>query len=201
MGPLSLSATDAHLTIVGSGFWIRVLARTVDTVIGLIIGFVVGICGVFTLAILQRFGVIDSGWQEVVRNGGIPISGLILSSLGSIFYHSSCEGFYGASLGKLVCGLRVLSDDGSPCDFEAAIIRSLAFLVDALVFGFVAYKCMKGSALNQRWGDKWARTVVVKQSQVPGSSRRSVDNFVFAFLLGVGVWGGLVFLEFIWRAY
>ena len=201
MEVLSVNAAGHRPTFVGAGFWIRVLARLLDSFLGIIMGTIVGIVGVLTLTILQRSGVIDSGWQEVVRSGGISISGFILSSLGSVFYHSSCEGIYGASLGKLVCGLRVLSDDGNPCDFEAAIVRSLAFFVDALFFGWIAYMSMEGSVLNQRNGDKWARTVVVKQSQVPGSSRRSVDNFVFAFLLGVGVWGGLVFLEFIWRAY
>jgi hypothetical protein len=44
---------------------------------------------------------------------------------------------------------------------------------------------MKGDPLQQRFGDKWAKTVVVKRSTVNGSEIPSGCMFVFVLALGL----------------
>jgi hypothetical protein len=52
MSILGLSILDTESVTVGAGFWIRALARVVDTVYGYALGAVAGVQGVIILAIL-----------------------------------------------------------------------------------------------------------------------------------------------------
>jgi uncharacterized RDD family membrane protein YckC len=90
----------------------------------------------------------------------------------------------GASLGKLACGLRVVSEESRPIGLSQAFKRSLAFYWDGLFFGLVGYSSMKKSELNQRYGDHWAKTLVIKSSEVPVESKRGWEMFALAFVMG-----------------
>jgi uncharacterized RDD family membrane protein YckC len=137
MSILGLSITDTKPVIQGAGFWIRALARTVDLAYGYLMGFFAGVFGAISLVILQNLSVVEHGWLARVSQGRWL---LILASLvGGIFYQTLGEGLCGASLGKIICGLRVLSEDCSPCGLKQAFIRSLAYYFDGLVFGVVGY--------------------------------------------------------------
>ena len=170
----------------GAGFWIRAGARMIDTMYGLALGFFVGVLAGICLVILDRAGWIAPGWQGRIK--GLNFPGFGLSLLGGILYHSLTEGLYGASLGKLVCGLRVVTEAGQPITVGKALLRSLAYLFDALFFGLVAYSSMKDSDLNQRYGDKWAHTVVIRSQDLPSGSRKGAEIFVLAFLMGSVCW-------------
>src|SRR5687767_10846833 len=85
----------------GAGFWIRVGARLIDAVYGIILGLFAGVLGGIALVLLDRAGLIEPGWQGRVQ--GLNIAGWALSLLGGFLYHSLTEGIYGASLGKLIC--------------------------------------------------------------------------------------------------
>ena len=78
----------------------------------------------------------------------------------SIVYFTIFEWLYGATLGKLILGLRVVKESGEPCDFRVSFVRALYRFIDGLFFGIPAYRSMK-SPLYQRIGDKKAQTVVV----------------------------------------
>lgn len=98
----------------------------------------------------------------------------------ALIFHTTFEGLFGASPGKILVRVRVLQEDGRPCTFQAAFVRNLAFFVDAFLFGLVAARAMESSPRAQRHGDRWARTVVVQSSAVPAASRRSPSLFVSA---------------------
>ncbi len=111
-----------------AGFGIRLLARLIDFVFIILISLVVVFfCGII-LFFLGSSGVITPGWQH--RLQGFSLITLAFSLLGSILYHSFCEGIHGATLGKFCCGIRVVREDGSPSHFKGALIRSLAYYVD-----------------------------------------------------------------------
>jgi uncharacterized RDD family membrane protein YckC len=78
----------------------------------------------------------------------------------NIVYFAVFETLYGATLGKLILGMRVVKDDGQPCDLGAALVRGGLLYIDGLFFGLVAYGNMK-APLYQRIGDRSARTLVV----------------------------------------
>jgi uncharacterized RDD family membrane protein YckC len=166
----------------GAGFGIRAGARMIDIVYGIVIGFFGGVFAGILLVLLEQGGLITPGWQG--RTGGVDLAGWGFSLLGTLFYHWLTEGMYGASLGKLLCGLRVVSEATRPIGFAQAFKRNLAFYWDGLFFGLVGYSSMNKSELNQRYGDHWAKTVVIKCSDVPAESKRSWEMFALAFVLG-----------------
>jgi uncharacterized RDD family membrane protein YckC len=70
----------------------------------------------------------------------------------------------GQSIGKRIMGIRVINiETGRPIkgDFGTAITRQVSLLIP--VFGFVD-ACMVLSSDRRRFGDKWAKTVVVKNT-------------------------------------
>jgi hypothetical protein len=70
-----------------------------------------------------------------------------------------------------------------------ALIRSLAYFIDGLVFGLVGYLEMTKTLMEQRHGDRWAKTLVVRRAQVPEASKRPGLRFFLAIALGSAVWG------------
>lgn len=166
----------------GAGFGIRAAARLIDAIYGLVIGLFAGVLGGIILVLLEQAGLIAAGWQE--RLGGLNLAGWGFGMLGTLIYHCLTEGIYGASLGKLSCGLRVVSETAQPIGLTQAFKRSLAFYWDALFFGAVGYSSMKQSELNQRYGDHWAKTVVVKSRDVPAQPKPGWEMFALAFFMG-----------------
>jgi len=199
MSFLSLGLTEAQPAIVGAGFWIRFLARALDTIYGFLFGYIAGFTGGVALAILQAHALVTPGWHQ--RLVASPASRIVLSLLGAVLYHTFCEGLSGASLGKLMCGLRVLSDDLTPCRLRPALIRSLAYYVDGLVFGVVAYLSMDKTPMRQRHGDHWAHTVVVKNSQAPETSKPSDLRLLAALAAGSSAWVLSIFVGVVWAGY
>ena len=70
----------------------------------------------------------------------------------------------GRSVGKIVMGLRVVSDDGGPERFRQVLFRALASLVEIwMLFGSPAVICSILSPKAKRIGDIFAGTVVVSE--------------------------------------
>jgi uncharacterized RDD family membrane protein YckC len=70
----------------------------------------------------------------------------------------------GRSVGKIVMGLRVVSDDGGPERFRQALFRALASLVEIwMFFGSPAVICSILSPKAKRIGDIFAGTIVVSE--------------------------------------
>lgn len=113
----------------------------------------------------------------------------LLSLFGFLLYSSICEGLHGSTAGKYLLGLVVLRDDGQPATYVQAVGRSFAFIIDGMFAGLVGYLSMKDSPLDQRLGDKWADTIVVRRSSAPAGVVRPPSRFVGVFLLALFVDG------------
>ena len=166
-----------------AGFWIRVAARLMDTAFtGLLAGFVgEGLRVVLILA--DRSDLISTNWEYPTRGLGLtPVACFVLAGF---LYRVFCEGLYGTTLGKLCCGLCVISEDGRPSTVKGAVIRNLAYILDSQFFGGVAYTSMKNSPLNQRYGDVWGRTAVIKSREVASETKRSLATLFLALGLGI----------------
>jgi uncharacterized RDD family membrane protein YckC len=162
--------------LVGAGFAIRALARVLDQGVQIFVAISGGCLGGVLLALLR--GAVSEGDPGPSTWGGVL--------LGSIAYHAICEAWHGATLGKLVCGLRVVSDRGERPTLVQALMRGVAYLADSLVFGLVAWSAMSTSPLQQRVGDKWAATVVVHAADEPAAARRTFATFLLVLALGAG---------------
>ncbi|MER5494629.1 RDD family protein [Streptomyces sp. NPDC002490] len=99
----------------------------------------------------------------------------------------------GRSLGKLVCGLRVVRDDGGPIRFRHALVRGAVGAVEILgTFGVVAMIASLVSARGRRVGDVLAGTLVVRErvpkavgGQLPPPPPWLVGRFAGVDLSGV----------------
>jgi uncharacterized RDD family membrane protein YckC len=145
------------------GFWPRAAARFVDALVGIAASFAAG----------SLYAALPQAMTSAipkVRFASLLTSALIGWVL-TIVGNAAAEAFGGATVGKLVLGMRVKMVDGSRCTPGAAFKRSLAYVWDAFFFGMVAYGSMKKTDYNQRTGDRWADTLVVRASAIPNGLR------------------------------
>ena len=77
------------------------------------------------------------------------------------------EWIFGATIGKLICDLRVVSVTGKRCSFGQSVKRNLLRIVDFFPFYLTGFIAAKLSPLRQRLGDQWAKTIVVKKDRRP----------------------------------
>jgi len=147
------------------GVGLRFLAFTIDSIIFGIIFFV----------FLKLFGskhIGGCGYGSHIgftfsKNGKKVFYGLCGFSAwfyyGIVFlYYAILEWKFGATLGKLLAGIRVIKTNGAPLDLKASIIRNILRLVDFLPsFYLVGAILIWTSKFKQRLGDKLANTIVV----------------------------------------
>jgi len=107
-----------------------------------------------------------------VQMGVSPWTGVLLALL-PFAYFTLMEGAFGATAGKMLLGLRVVKLDGSPIDWQEAIIRNLLRYIDEFVLYLVAAISVWTSPTRQRLGDRAAGTVVVRRAHaaVPAWTR------------------------------
>ena len=177
---------DGPPPIEGVGVARRVLARVIDVVVlQLAIGVgaaaaylaasvLVDSLGPGTAAAIERLAnASSSSWRGSWHDVALGLLGLTL-------LHTLCEGLHGSTIGKRVCGITVVSESGTPAGIRAGLKRSLGFLVDQIAFGLVGIHKILNSPLQQRVGDEWAHTVVVRSKALAPGSRRSGWRFVAA---------------------
>ncbi|WP_275464424.1 RDD family protein [Streptomyces noursei] len=71
---------------------------------------------------------------------------------------------HGRSLGKLICGLRVVREDGGPIRFRHALVRGAMGAVEiVMTMGVLASIASMVSARGRRLGDVFAGTLVVRE--------------------------------------
>lgn len=177
--------TDIGDIVEGAGFLIRLLARVID----LIAHYVVAFIAVVLIALVAGIVAAIMGISPdlvAARLRSQTLLGYAFAVLGSTAYHTVCEGMHGSTLGKLICGLVVVKEDGTHCGLLAAFERSLAILIDGLILGAPAAISMSDTSKRQRLGDRWAKTMVVKRPDLEGIMQlRSGLRFVIVFLGGV----------------
>lgn len=192
ISPFSSSGIQAPTA--GAGFWVRVGARVIDTIVHNIVWLVAAFLAGIAIGIYAMIAGISTS-QIFTKSDSTSLTGFILALLGSIFYHTISEYIYGASLGKLIFKIHVKNEEGQPISLKAAFIRSCAYFIDGFFFGLVAYENMRKSPLNQRLGDKWANSVVVERTKLSQVQLPPVWKFIMALILAVVVDGFIAVLS------
>jgi uncharacterized RDD family membrane protein YckC len=162
----------------GAGILIRGAARLIDLI-------------VVTVLIAVTFLAFGS---LLISSGAAPESfgnnwllRLVGTFAAATAYETLCEGLYGATIGKLLLGMVVIKDDGTPCDVRAAFVRSVGMIVDGLFFGLIGVMIMRQSPERKRRGDKRAGTMVVKRSQLASGQFQPSYPLSAAFPSAIGL--------------
>jgi uncharacterized RDD family membrane protein YckC len=93
---------------------------------------------------------------------GLPALAMVLATAA---YWILTEWFFGATIGKLICDLRVVSLTGKKCSLGQSVKRNLLRVVDFFPFYIIGFLAAKLSPLRQRLGDQWANTIVVRKGR------------------------------------
>lgn len=150
----SSAVAAPQLVYVGVGR--RLVAFIIDLIVLMIINGLVGF--IFHAGMTNVNGVIS-------YNSSGP--GAALQMFIPIVYYIILEAMWGATLGKMGLGIRVVKVDGSPIGWGGSIMRNLLCVIDGIPF-FVPY--LLGAILvwtsptRQRLGDRVARTLVVRRN-------------------------------------
>lgn len=90
----------------------------------------------------------------------LDTTGSLLTAIIGFGYWIVLEKQQGATVGKMVMGLKVTMEDGSPLTWGAAIVRNVLRIIDGLFLYLVGALIASQSPQKQRLGDKVAHTVV-----------------------------------------
>ncbi len=137
------------------GFWIRFAAKILD--------------GLIQNIILVPFALLFSPRISLIGRGGPPtpaeIATLVLVVLGgcvvSLCYNTSFLGKFGATPGKMVCGLKVLTPEGTPISYARALGRVAAEFLSRM-FCDVGYIIAAFDSQKRSLHDHIASTRVIK---------------------------------------
>ncbi|MEN9575020.1 MAG: hypothetical protein RL514_2875 [Verrucomicrobiota bacterium] len=111
-----------------AGFWIRLCAKFIDRVV---VGIPIGIgyaIAVTALGVFKRSGS-DAVGMLLLVNGIILLFAMVLT----VSYNAVLVGLWGTTLGKKVCGLKVIKTDGTKPSFGRACGRAGAEIISGMV--------------------------------------------------------------------
>jgi uncharacterized RDD family membrane protein YckC len=179
-----------------ASFGLRLAARLIDLLFGILIVFLANVASVLILGVLKARGHVP---PDVVFAGQLMTpAGIAGILVGALLYSVTAESVGGATFGKILLRLRVTSENLTPSTFKGALLRSAGLCVDAL--GVPAYLAMSRSLMNQRYGDRWGQTVVLRASAVPPDSRKGIGLITLGLFSGATLWGLCIALFLVIRA-
>jgi uncharacterized RDD family membrane protein YckC len=138
-----------------AGFFIRLTAYFIDSI-------VVTLCALFLLlnlfVLMKLFSNNNGNISEVLNNVFIPF--YFFSYLLKCFYFTFFHSYNGQTVGKLMCGIRVVDLKGKNISIFKSLIRFFGYYLSlyCLGFGFLWVLIDKN---RQGWHDKLAGSIVV----------------------------------------
>jgi uncharacterized RDD family membrane protein YckC len=149
--PLFVQSLREGVAVAGemvyAGFWIRVGAKIIDGIVLSAVGFALGIIGNFIIShVIAR---------SILQN--------ILSLVLTIGYTTYFLGSYGATPGKMACGLRVVRPDSEKISYARACGRCFAEFVSSIILG-IGYLMVIFDEEKRALHDRICDTRVVKKA-------------------------------------
>ena len=139
-----------------AGFWIRFAAQLIDGFVMFVVGIGIGLAlGVSAFA---TSGLGGHGNAAVSAAG--TVANLLSWTVG-IAYIVGMNTMYGATLGKMAVGIRIVRSNGSPISFGIALARHLLQSVFAVFTCGLAYIAVAVNIGKQGWHDQIVDTVVI----------------------------------------
>ena len=134
-----------------SGLFLRAMALLIDLCIFCLFFFPVA----FLLKGVWLMGPGDHLW--VIFD---PVCAVYLFVM--ICYYVFLEAYLGGTIGKIILGIRIVNEDGKVPGLKASLIRNLGRMIDGILIHLVGMIIALSNKKRQRFGDKWARTYVIR---------------------------------------
>jgi uncharacterized RDD family membrane protein YckC len=141
------------------GFWIRLLAYIIDSfVFGIVSWIILMPIGIFMMPNMMQ------GGNPPAAGGIFAIFGLyMLVSIGvPVFYFTFFHGRWGATVGKMACGLRVVTAEGEPITYMRAFGRFWAFMLSGIIL-YIGYIMAGFDDEKRALHDRICSTRVIKK--------------------------------------
>ena len=157
----SLTLTEpasANPEMVKAGFWIRSIAHLIDQVVLSILGLLFFLVSVLTFNSSPPLTMETASWENIVP--AFLLASLATLLIGSLYF-SFFHGYTGQTIGKMLCGLKVVNYHGRTISYSRAFFRCMCYLFSYLCF-FFGFLWIAVDRERQGWHDKLAQTYVIK---------------------------------------
>lgn len=179
-----------------AGFGIRLGARVIDLAIMAVAALATGaLSGILAVVLSTILGIDTSGF--LAGAGETGLTARLMAVLAAMVFAVVADSIHGSTPGKMILGLTVLGENGGFCSAAAAVRRELAYLIDSLFFGIPAFSSMKRTPKQQRIGDKWARTIVVRRRSLQPGQRHSGFRFALATVAAIAAYAVVIALSLV----
>jgi uncharacterized RDD family membrane protein YckC len=149
----SAAAQTAAGTLPYAGFWIRVVAKLVDSAVLWAAGFAMA------FAAAPLFPGWGPGTLSPLHDGGHPAV-LFFQLVAAAAYSTLFVGRYGATPGKMAAGLKVVTPSGGTVGYGTALCRYFAEILSSIILG-IGYLMVAFDVEKRGLHDRICRTRVV----------------------------------------
>lgn len=136
-----------------AGFWIRVVAKLVDSAILWAAGLVLGYAA----------APLFPGWRPATLSpfpeDGNPLA-ILAHLVAAAAYSTAFVGRYGATPGKMAAGLKIVTPGGGPVGYGTALCRYFAEILSSVILG-IGYLMVAFDVEKRGLHDRICRTRVV----------------------------------------
>jgi len=140
------------------GFLIRLVAYLIDSIILSFITLSLIIAGVILLR--RGSGALNQADVIEIIGAYLPYF-MAVATLIEVFYFTYCHGVTGQTIGKWLCGLKVVKKNGELLGLGRAFLRWLGYWVSRFFFYF-GFIWIAFSKQKQGWHDKIAGSYVIR---------------------------------------
>ena len=154
---LNLSEPKAQKMEKGS-FLIRSIAYFIDRVILGFIDLLFFAVGLFALKTGSYFQTGIPSFENITT---IILPTYIVILLAEIAYYTYFHGHAGQTIGKMLCGLKVVNIQGEVIGYRRAFLRWMGYVISSLIF-YLGFFWIAIDQNRQGWHDKIAKTYVIK---------------------------------------
>ena len=147
------------LTTAYGGFWIRTVAYIIDAVIFGIVSQIIMIpISMFVMPSMMQAG------EEAALGGMFALFGIsmFIGLAVPIFYYTFFHGRWGATVGKMACGLKVVTAEGEPITYMRAFGRFWAFMLSGIIL-YIGYFMAGFDDEKRSLHDRICSTRVIKK--------------------------------------
>ena len=139
-----------------AGFLLRLLAYSIDSMIIFILSLLLMIIAMF---FIKSRTVNTDNLFAILRFLYVPylISETVIEAFYFVYFHAAT----GQTIGKRVCGIRVLGVDGGVLGFRRSGLRFIGYLISRICL-YSGFLWIAVSPTKQGWHDKMARSCVIR---------------------------------------
>jgi uncharacterized RDD family membrane protein YckC len=141
------------------GFWIRTLAYLIDSFVYGIVSWII----ILPISMFVMPAMMQAGDQAAIGSM-FALFGLsmFIGLAAPTFYFTFFHGRWGATVGKMACGLRVVTAEGEPITYMRAFGRFWAFMLSGLIL-YIGYFMAGFDDEKRSLHDRICSTRVIKK--------------------------------------